>query len=248
MAAILSIIVGCFGVFFFIKDYTYFENGQLVLIAIFALLLVQFFFSTNRMRFGLALFTLILCLGVLIASQAKYNWRKDYIENSRGVKPFVLEFYVDSYPPLEEYLFASILKTPDWIRFTRDCIDPVLEEQPFRPECSSMKRISETYNIDIQETLHEYRNKMAKTALRVENGNINTKKRYLDCLSKRLCVPVPLLPPGVNPGMVDPETPQYLKERRAFWQLIDSNEITKEICDFMTLCSVLKTTGALNFN
>jgi hypothetical protein len=182
-----------------------------------------------------------------VFSQVKYNWRKEYIEMSRSTRPFAMEFYIDKYPPLETYLMAPLLKTPDWIRFSRDCVEPVLEERTYSPDCSTMKRIQDVYYIDAREALREYRNKMTKTALRIESGNINSKRRYFDCLSRRQCVPVPLLPPGVNPNTIDPESSQHLKERRAFWQLIDSNEITTEICDFMALCKVLRKTGALSF-
>ncbi len=247
MAAILSILFGSIGIFFFIKDFNYFENGQIVLIVLFALFMALFFYGINKVRLGKAVFALFLAIIVIIFSQAKYNWRKEYVSMSRSNKPFALDFYIDSYPPFEDYLIASYLEKPDWVRFSRDCVEPALEERQYKSACSSMKKISETYFIDVQEALREYRNKMARTAMRIESGHINSKRRYIDCIAKRQCVPVPLLPPGVKPDSIEPESSDFLEERRAFWQLVDSNEITAEICDFMTLCKALKKTGALSF-
>lgn len=243
VAPIATLGLGCVGFYMFAKDWAYFENGQTGLIACFLAGLVGSFFAFSRKKFFFAVLAVALCGAALFASQKKYEWRRDYLEKGASGNPFVLEPYITAYPPYEEYLLASWLGKPDWVRFAQDCIEP--ENEPEKV-CSSISAILQKYNIDVTATLNAYRNKMAQTAQKIVDGKITKKIDYMNCLSSKQCAEVPLLPPDVDADMIDPESDDFLQIRKPFWQLVNDKTITPEICAWISLCRSLGKTGALD--
>lgn len=248
VAATLTLVVAASGIYFFVRDWAYFEVGQLVLIGIFLVSLVLLYFCIVKFRMLSAFFLVMLCMALIFASQEKYQWRREYITSGMAGKPFLLEAYIDHYPPLEEYLAAPYLEIPDWVRFSHDCIEPVVNNLQPGMNCTTTSRIKEAYNIDVRKVLRDYKARMAQTALRIERGQIAQKKRYERCIAEKQCAEVPLLPARVDPASVDPKSQDYIEIRRPFWQLINTkpDELTVDICEYMLLCRVLTRVGALN--
>ncbi len=242
-APIATLGLGCVGFYLFARDWAYFENGQTGLIACFLAGLVGFFFAFARKKIFFIVLAVALCGAALFASQKKYEWRRNYLEKARSGTPFVLEPYITAYPPYEEYLLASWLGKPDWVRFAHDCIEP--EEEPAKA-CGDLSAIRLKYNIDIMAALNTYRNKMAQTAQKIVDGKITKKIDYMNCLSSKQCAEVPLLPPDVDADMIDPESDDFLQIRKPFWQLVNDKSITPEICAWIGLCRALGKTGALD--
>lgn len=247
-APVATLALACAGFYMFAKDWSYFENGQMGLIACFLAGLVGFFFAFSRKKMALAILAVALCGLSVFASQKKYEWRRNYIESGRSGVPFPLEPYIDRYPPYEEYLLAPWLGTPDWVRFSRECIEPVLKEEEPGKSCGNLGAIRQKYNIDVMAALNSYRNKMAQTAKKIADGKLTKKIDYMNCLSSRQCAEVPLLPPGVDADALDPESDDFIRIRRPFWQLVNDKTITPEICVYMNLCRVLGKTGAVSLD
>lgn len=245
LAPVATLVAGLAGFYMFAKDWSYFESGQSGLIACFIAGLVGLFFSLARNKMALAVLAALLCAGTIVASQKKYEWRRDYLEKSRAGTPFVFEPYIVHYPPYEEYLLAPWMGTPDWVRFARACADPVQSGDTPAKACSDLAAIRQTYHIDAMGAVNTYRLKMAQTAQKIADGKITKKIDYLNCLSSKQCAEVPLLPPEVDADMIDPGSDDYLQIRRPFWQLINDKSITPEICGYISLCRILDKTGAL---
>ncbi len=240
---VATLILGCVGFYMFAKDWAYFEDGQMGLIACFLAGMVGVFYALTRRRAMLALVMLALCVGTIFASQKKYEWRKAYLEKRAAGEPFVLEPYISAYPPYEEYLLAPWLGTPDWVRFARDCIEP---DDITVKACTSLSAIRQRYNIDVMAVLNAYRAKMARTAQKVVDGKITKKIDYTNCLSSKQCAEIPLLPPEVSADQINTESDDYIQIRKPFWQLVNDKTITPEICAWIGLCRALGKTGAIN--
>ncbi len=245
--AALSFLMVVIGLYFFVRDWSFFEVGQFVIIGLYLLFVGLFYWSLSKFRLFAAFLMLALCVGLIFASQQKFQWRKDYVYGIQTGNPFPLEAYIEKYPPYEEYLLAPYLKTPDWVRFNRDCVEPVLNDLAAPPVCSSMPRILTEYNIDVQKELRSYRSRMASTAKRIERGQIRQKKQYEDCIAKKQCAEVPLLPKHIDPETLDPGSKAHLEIRQTFWQLLESRELTPSICGYILLCRVMNRTGAVDY-
>ncbi len=247
MSGVSSLVLASFGLFFLLKDGQYYEPGHYYYYIAFGVLLGVFFWGMYRARAVTSILVLFLAIAVVSFAQMKYDWRQSHLERQEREVVFQIEYHIDRYPFYEEYLFADWLEKPDWIRFNRECLQPAMLDQEYHRACASLQLISERYHINVRKEIEEYRNTMARTATRIEQGLVKDKRTYISCIQNGQCVPVPLLPQGVDPAAVDPESDEYLDIRRAFWSLIDSREITSEICDHIDLCRVMKKTGAVRY-
>ncbi len=247
-AAIVAGLVGAIGLFFFVKDWAYFEAGQMLLIVVFIVLAAGVFFSLRSVRTGTAILLIMLAIVTIFFSQQKYAWRKAYMLSAKSGNPFIFEPYIDSYPSYEQYILAPILKRPDWVRYERECAEPLAQDLKPPASCKSLTQIKAVYNIDMNKVMQDYRARMSQTAKRVQKGQIKKKNQYQACIATKQCAEIPLLPPDVDADKIDPNSTDYLEVRRPFWQLINNNDISPEICNFMTLCRILLQSGAMDYN
>lgn len=245
--AFFVLCAGAIG-YLYATSIAYADDGHVYFAPAFLVLLIAAVFllrSGGALLSGLAV---IACVSSMFCIYQKINWQKNYDALQRSGTPFIYHSYIDRYPYWEEYMFPSIMKKPDWIRFTEDCTDPILAGREVGPHCSSLADIRSKYYIDARTIMYSYFRRMQQTAKRIDRKEIETLPQYQVCIDRKRCAEVPLLPDGVRAAAVDRQSEDYLDIRKPFWHLVDKQEITPEVCDFMTLCKVLFTTGAFRFD
>jgi hypothetical protein len=84
---------------------------------------------------------------------------------------------------------------------------------------------------------------MKRTAQRIQDGNLKTKKAYQQCLTNKTCAIIPLLPANVDAEQIEQQSTDHIKTRRMFWSLINDTQISPEICEFIDLCRALRNSG-----
>lgn len=203
-------------------------------------------FGTKRVSLGIFLF--ILVAGILTLSVLKFEWRKKLTLRMTADNPVtVLGDYATVLPTFEEYWYPYSIQ-PNWVKFDEECFIPVMQNREPAPECKSKDAIFTTYRIQVISEMTNRFQAMKATAGKIDRKELATKQAYESCLQDNSCVMVPLLPPDVDPAAVEVDSDQYQKERVAFWQLIDSKDMTSALCDYMALCKVLTKSGALTRN
>lgn len=242
LAILLSVFFAVIGLYYFFSQFEYFEVGQLVLMALFVLCNVMFFFWFKERRIVYASLMIGMMFLVIAAANKKYEWRENYV-----TKGFELELYIDQYPSWEEYLYARVMEEPNWVDFVNTCVKPSQRgRRASAPaHCGNLRAIEQTYHIDMGEELQKHFQKMKKTAKAIANERVR-QIGYPRCILSKTCAQVPLLPKGVDPDSVNPESMDYIEIRRAFWDLVEGSQVTAEICGHMELCRVLRDLGAIN--
>lgn len=228
---------------FFAAQRAYLEPSHIALLFVGLGCSVAFYPAVKSMRIlGTIVFGLLFTV-TLYAAQAKFEWRKDYIQEG-----FPLDFYIEDYPSYEDYMLAPITGKTDWIRFYDECVKPVENNKNPAPTCTSLGLIQSTYNIDMRKVMRWHFSLMKQTATRIvkDQSGTFTRERYRRCIEQRACAPVPLLPKGVDPKQIDPQSKRYIETRRIFWSIVDKEEITPQICDHMKICRILKKLGAVD--
>lgn len=247
-AAIVSGLMAAVGGFYFMKGYAYLDIGHLVIVPVFFMALSGVFFSLRKYNLGGGIIFVLCVVASVYVFSKKTEWQADYVKATRsGTQPYVFEPYVERYPLWEEYMLADLIKKPNWVKFNNECARPALENKAVDGSCKSLEAIAKNYNIDMRATLQEYLKRMQYTAEQIQKNKINTVKKYQTCLETKKCAEVPLLPDKIDPDDVDPQSLDYIEVRRPFWQLVNSKEITPEICGYMVLCNVLMKTGAVAY-
>lgn len=247
IASVTTLLFLMIGLVLFFSDFQYYEKGQFTYLIIFMMGLLVFFFSAFRMMIPLILLGVLIMCSALFVSSLKYDWRKDYIENSRSGLPFAAEAYVDKYPTFEQQLKIEHMdQGSDWVNFAKDCIDVnVVEKEDINPRCSSLNAISTNYRIDALSVLKEQFKKMRDTAKMVEENKFKNRARYITCVNSKQCAVIPMLPGNIKSEDIDPRSYQYIDIRRAFWQLVDELPVDPALCSFDKMCKALLAHGAL---
>lgn len=223
----------------------YFEPGQWIY---FAICIIGVGFASARVVFernDLMFIGALLIVFSLAMSWTKFDWRKDYIENSKS-SAFPYEEYIQSYPSLEGYLISKFGFGPNWVDFRLACHDSITYGRPVPPQCESLSQIQEAYGIDMREILRDHFAKMKKTANLIVKGRIKRRSQLEVCLSNKSCARVPMLPAGVNPEEISEDSREHLETRRTFWEIVDNGVITPKVCKFIDLCLDLVQMGAIN--
>ena len=245
-SVLISIFVLLVGVTYLLGQWQYYEEGQGILLGIYALASFALFFALRFARWGQIISAIILISLILFYASVKFDWRKEYVDNANSGRPFIMENYIDEYPTLEEHTFGFLWSEPQWVNFTDDCITPILSgARTATPECRSNQTILENYNIDITQIIEKHFMKMKRTAQRIESGDMKTKNDYQRCLTNKSCAIIPLLPANVDPTTIDQQSTDYLLTRKMFWSLVNDTKMSPEICEYIDICRVLRDTGVI---
>jgi hypothetical protein len=178
---------------------------------------------------------------ILFYANLKFDWRKDYVEG----EPFILESYMSEYPTMEQNTFGGLLGEKRWVQFADDCVKPSMGGVAPPPTCRSKQNIIDEYNIDPTDLINNRFKIMKRTAQRIEDGELKTKRAYQQCLMNKTCAIIPLLPANVDPEKIDQQSEDYIETRRMFWSLINDTQISPEICEYIDLCRVLRNSGVV---
>lgn len=234
---ILLLFGGCY---YLVSQWGYYEDGQGILLVAYAISCFAAFFAIRFTNPFQIIASLVLLAFILFYATQKFEWRKEYVENTLAGKSFLLEPYIDTYPILESYHFGWLWGAPDYVRFSNDCIAPALHNQKPGIHCNSQNSIRSEYNIDAFDMVNEHYKVMQSTAKRVESGRLKSKKQYQQCLANKTCAIIPLLPANVDAESIDRQSQDYLPTRKMFWSLVNDPKISPEICEFMDLCRALR--------
>lgn len=240
---IITLMVIIFGTSFFLSNWAYSENGSLELFLSYLVISIILFFTLRNKKHRSSIFIFLIIIFIIAYSNIKFDWRKNYIQDTNDGVYFLLDPYISSYPTLEKHLFSWVSGTPKWIDFTDDCFKPALKNKEIPRKCRSESLIQENYNINITTMVNDYYAKMKSTAKKIERGRIKNKKQLEACLNNKKCAMIPLLPAGVDE--ITESSTKYKKTRKMFWSIINDKEISPEVCDYISLCKAMRNTGVI---
>lgn len=217
--------------------------------------LVSGFVGLGLLFWGLKTFRVIILVPAILIflisflmMVLKFDWRKEYIQSAEAGNPFLFEEYVDHYPTLEEYFQARLLGGEDWVGFARECGEPAKRRAPVPQQCKTLQGIRDAYGLNIQDVMDEHYAKMKKTARLIADGKMTNKRIYERCVAQKNCAIVPLLPATVENEDLVAQSTDFMDLRQAFWSLVEDENLSRSVCDYMTLCNLLVRMGAINMN
>jgi hypothetical protein len=241
-----GILMGLLGVYFyFIKGLASLDFTLLPYVIVYAGLSVVAFFSFKNEKAKEGAVIGGVALLVLILSVIKISWQNKQFERQ---EPFIFYEHVEKFPTWEGYLLAPVLKSPNWLLFAKECGYPVIQKKPFNTACASMASIQGRYNINAMQEINDYHGRMQRTAMTIEKRGSMNGVAYRECILKKECAEIPLLPNDVNPDEIQPGDDRYNHISRPYWDLVEKKPLTPELCDYITLCRVLRQTGAMTFD
>lgn len=232
---------------FLITFFSYLDFGHLFLVIGYMVITLVIFWALDSARILPALLGILLAAGLLYVQLAKVKWSEAYIQGLATPNAFILEDYIDSYPTLEEHIFAKTLRRKDWVRLSERCVEPALEQKPVPGFCRDTGLIEQNYRINIPAEIETFLGRMQKTAQDIESGRIRTGGQYQQCIAEKRCAPIPLLPENVDADKLANDTTQYADIRMAFWDLVEERGLTPVVCASMTLCRAMVSTGVIQF-
>lgn len=223
----------------------YFETSQWIYFTLTVLGISCASLNTILPRKILLFFAGLFVLTGLGFSTAKFDWRRSYIQESLST-PFPYEAYIDRYPTLEEHIMAQFGLRPNWVGFKEMCHDALKKGNPIPGECRTLAGIKENFGIDMRHILRGHFRKMKKTADLIYKKRLVRKQQLENCLRKKECALVPMLPPDVDASQITEDSREHLQIRRTFWEIIDNKTMTPKVCLFNDLCRDLGEMGALD--
>jgi hypothetical protein len=235
-ALVVAILFLIGGLYVFFKDYTYKEEGHLILLGAYVLLCGLFYLFFKLWKIGLTAFTVLLMVFCLTLIVQKYEWRKDYVD---AATPFFLEEYIKDYPSFEEHLKISYMGGENWIAFSKECAEPAMLAKVVSLDCKSISAVKNKYGIDLKAAVNAYFKKMQGTAKRVSGGKLKTTAQYRTCIQNKSCAQIPMLPKNVNADDIDPNSHDHKEIREAYWALIEEKKMTAPVCKYMKLCKIM---------
>ncbi len=239
---IASLGVLGYGLYNFLTQWKYSEDGHEYLLIGYVVLTVLIFLTLRLSKFAITglLFVLLFC--TIFYANAKFDWRKSYIVAAEGGKYFALEQYIDAYPTFEQDKFAWLLDEPRWVDFSKECYEPMLNSNnatvmnDLGRNCKTVALIQDFYKVDVRDIIRNHYSKMQNTAKQLEKGRFKNKSAFETCIQDKKCTMIPLLPAGVE---VDQQSTDYLDIRRQFWSLINDKKMSVENCNFFEFCRVM---------
>lgn len=245
IALVSTLAIAGVGLASFYTRYPYAENGHNYLAMAYIGACFFLFYGIRLWKPKL----LIVAVAVLVGSYAyatkKFDWREDYIKMAEMGQPFALEEYIDAYPTFEQHTF-KFLKAPDWVGFNDDCVQPALVGQVIPPKCGGLELIQEHYNIDMMSVMSIHASKMRATAKKIEAGEMQKRTSYAECIARKECATIPLLPKGVDAEKLDPNSQDYIGIRQAFWSLVNDKKMSQQACALNMMCRALVAMKAIN--
>lgn len=245
MGLVFGSIAALIGLFAFYARYEYAEWGHNYLLFGYIAACFLVFFSVRSWNLPLFVLAIALCVGIQFYSAKKFDWREQYVMEAQAGQPFFLEEYVDHYPTFEEYTF-SFLKIPNWVKFNNECVQPALNKQAIPGQCTTTDLIQHVYNIDIVAAMQDHYAKMKNTAKMIQDGKMNKRSALTNCVANKACVPIPLLPKGVDANHIDPTSKDYIDVRQAFWSIINDKKMSPAVCEQVPLCRALVAMKAVD--
>lgn len=237
-AAFMLLIAGCW---MFFADFAYRDHGQLWVLAVFVVFTALACFSALKRTHKLTIILTVMAVAAMFYSNAKFDWRKTYIESKRANNAMMLDAYIAEYPSFEQYLFAGILGHEDPVRLSKNCLEPLVAgSAPESDSCASLAAMQQKYKIDALGLLTAYHDKMKATAKKINQGELKTAGEYAACIARKECATIPLLPAGVKANAIDSNSNKdYYDIRKAYWSLVKDEKLTPEVCGFIPLCAAL---------
>lgn len=237
----VAIIAIIFGVNNFTSQWAYSEHGHNYLFWGYMTCCALLFILIRLKKIVLIVPLAITMIIIILYANQKFEWRKDYIVETKAGNPFVLMPYIDGYPTYEDHLFWFLNNKPRYINFSNECFKPALNNQQAGRDCNNKNQIYDAYKIDVVDLIESYYQKMKYTARKIETNAFKNTAQFEQCLRDRQCVMIPLLPAGTDE--ISAKSPEYIGIRNQFWSLIEDNTISAENCDFVDLCRAMRSLG-----
>jgi hypothetical protein len=227
------------GLYVFYSGSAYLEPGQSIFLTLFLVTCCCFYVLMRSQTITFSSAAAFIALFFVFIMYSKSEWRQSYIEAMNSQKGFYLDEYMDKYPTWEQQIWIRLSGGPNWVDFNNECALPYLRGRDVKTKCVSFTVIEKEYGLDMKSELQDHFQKMKKTAQRIEKGQIKNVRQYRNCILDKSCALVPMLPKGVETDKLDNNSPQYGNIRKAFWSIINDQNITPEVCEFMRLCDLL---------
>jgi|GEM_PF-1345631 len=245
VAMVVPLIVLIFGTLVMLSRYAYAEDGHNIILTIYIVGCILLFFALRKVSVVFIALLAVLLVGSQVYASQKFNWRQDYIDKANSGHPFPLEEMITAYPTYEEHIF-SFLGAQDWVRFNNDCIQPALTSGLLMDQCRTPQEIQDRYRIDIFSAMGDLKHRMQNTAKRLEQGKLSRRSEYMDCIARKECATIPLLPKGVDATKLDPMSKDYIEIRQAFWSLVKDKKMSPGTCELTPICKALVQLGIVN--
>lgn len=235
IAIVASSIYAIFGFYVYGMNIGYYEDGQSWVLFLFILAGAGFVVGVFRGIVPVIILTSLIAIVCLTFSVKSFNWRKEYMNNG-----FILAEYINDYPSYFETFKGRVFGGPRLVEFANECLGterrPVSRDRVPPRECSSIAAMNQAFGLDIFNILNQHYLKMRRTAEAISEdraADIN----YPACVNTRRCAFVELLPPEMPEDQIQDSTdPNIIRVRDGFWELLDLNYITPNICQGMVLC------------
>jgi hypothetical protein len=240
LSIVATVVVLFGGLYNLLTQWNYYEDGQDIIAVLYAVGCVGLFFAFRFMNPARIILIILILSMIQFYAQQKFDWRAAYIDSSKTESGFVLDQYIKEYPTYEQHVFGAFWGAPKYVDFAEECIEPTLRGVNAQRECKSSNAISNEYNINAKEMVDEHFQKMKRTAQRIEGGQMKSKRQYEACLVNKTCAIIPLLPANVDADSISRQSEDHIATRRMFWSLVNGNQITPELCEFMDLCRALR--------
>lgn len=235
---VLFVFTGAYVVY---EGWGFFDTSLVYLLVPYILCVIGFYIAMSAERFLIIFSTLIVGIICLILMSNSFEWRRGYVENG-----FVLESYIDKYPSYIEQVSISVMGGADVVSFGNECLGTKkhqVERITLPNECHSRDSIIQNYNVDVNDLLRNYHKKMQSTAKQIEAGRAQ-QIGYPRCVNTKKCAFIPLPPQDMTEAQISESTDSKVTILRdGFWDLIEKNYITANVCLNMYLCNRLVELG-----
>jgi len=252
VSLIVSLAILGYGLYNFLTQWQYSENGHEYLLIAYVVGTVLTFLALRLSRLKLAFTFMAMIACILLYSNTKFDWRANYINDAEKGRYFEMGQYIDQYPTFEEHTFASITGTPKIVDFNTQCYKPLLSSKNLNAtladlnyHCKSSETIRNFYGVDVRNIIQSHYKKMQNTAKQLEKGRLNSKRKFENCIKNKKCVMIPLLPAEAKD--VKQQSEDYIDIRKQFWTLINDKKMSKQNCAFFDFCRVMIESKIINF-
>ncbi len=244
LATGLTTFMGFLGVFFFfIKGLAFIDAFMLIYILFYGFSVGGIFLFTKKSKIPQVVISFVVAMIMIAVVNVKIGWSNDYYSRT---EPFIFSDHIDEYPTWERQFMISMTGQPDWVNFAKGCADSGAKGKRLADVCADKKLIRKKYNINIDEELNAYLKRMQYTVVLINKYGEMPKRKYISCIKKRDCAEIPLLSnPEEYPEEIEPTEGQAAAISRAYWALVEKSPLTPELCEYITLCKVMRKTGAV---
>ena len=113
------------------------------------------------------------------------------------------------------------------------------------PACQNFTNIKETFDVDAPLLIEIEKGRFIATAELIARGGVINQDNYEACITQRDCIDSPLFETLLKIKSLDNLSGRDLLAYRLYDHLLDTGQLTKELCGYMRVCQALYKSGAV---